>query len=69
MVGCLAVKMGSSTFWDPPSRILLGQFYEILNISSEPCAQELSSGTLLGELSKRLGQYAWLGVSAMRARV
>jgi len=34
------------TFLGPPSRILLGHFYEFLNISPESSAQELSIGTL-----------------------
>jgi len=37
---------GVSTFWDPPSRILLGHFFKIINIYLESSAQELSIGTL-----------------------
>jgi len=37
---------GVSTFWDPPSRILLGHFPKIINIYLESSAQELSIGTL-----------------------
>jgi len=37
---------GVSTFWDPPSRILLRNFLEILIIYLDSAAQELSIGTL-----------------------
>ena len=43
MGGCSRV---SGLFWDPPSRIFLRHFLELLNIYPESSAQELSIGTL-----------------------
>ena len=46
---------GVQSFWDPPSKILLGHSYEILSISSESSAQAQSIGTLLGQIGLRWG--------------
>jgi len=49
------VGRGVQSFLDPPSKNLLGHFYEILNMSSEPSAQAQSIGTLLGQIGLRGG--------------
>ena len=46
---------GVSTFWDPPSRILLGHFPEIIIIYLESSARELSIGTLFEQIGLREG--------------
>ena len=49
---------GGSTFWNPPSRILLRHFLEILFIYLESSAQELSIGTLF-EVSGGTADAQW----------
>ena len=44
-----------STFWDPPTRILLGHFPEIIIIYLESSARELSIGTLFEQIGLRGG--------------
>ena len=46
---------GGQTFLDPPSRKLLGHYYEILNMSSESSAQAQSIGTLFEQIGLRGG--------------
>ena len=44
---------GVLTFWDPPSRILLGHYPEIINIYLESSAQAQSIGTLFEQIGLR----------------
>ena len=46
---------GVSTFWDPPSRILLGHFLEMIIIYLVSSAQKLSIGTLFEQIELRGG--------------
>ena len=46
---------GGQTFLDPPTRKLLGHYYEILNMSSESSAQAQSIGTLFEQIGLRGG--------------
>ena len=44
---------GVFTFWDPPSRILLGHYPENINIYLESSAQAQSIGTLFKQIGLR----------------
>ena len=46
---------GGSEFLGTPSRIFLGHFYEILNVSAESPAQAQSIGTLFEQIGLRGG--------------
>ena len=61
---------GVQGFLDPPSKIVLGHSYEILNISSESSAQTQSIGSLFEQIGLR-GRGLWTcpKVRGTRARV
>jgi len=46
---------GFRSFWDPPSNILLGHSYEILNISSQSSVQSQSIGTPFEQIGLKGG--------------
>ena len=54
-VGCRGHFLPVFSFLGPPSRILLGHFHGIVNISSESSAQAPSNDTLLGCIGLRGG--------------